>query len=166
VPNQWPDWIPDFRQDVLAYYEAVQGVGASLFKAFAVGLGLPDDFFVQLTRKTPSQLRLLHYPPRAPDAPDDAYGSAPHTDYGFTDHPAVARDMQRRYIDLVIEAARASARFPEGSRFKWTTETTVAVNDRRKRAMGRKVIQAMGGDARGKTVAYQSFENATRMTPR
>jgi UDPglucose 6-dehydrogenase len=32
-------------------------------------------------------------------------------------------------------------------------ETTVAVNDTRKRAMARKVIQAVGGDARGKTVA-------------
>ena len=32
-------------------------------------------------------------------------------------------------------------------------EATVAVNDNRKRAMGRKVIEAMGGNARGKTVA-------------
>jgi UDPglucose 6-dehydrogenase len=32
-------------------------------------------------------------------------------------------------------------------------EATVKVNDARKRAMGRKVIKAMGGDARGKTVA-------------
>lgn len=32
-------------------------------------------------------------------------------------------------------------------------ETTVAINDTRKRAMGRKVIAACGGDVRGKTVA-------------
>ena len=32
-------------------------------------------------------------------------------------------------------------------------EAVVNVNDNRKRAMGRKVIQALGGDARGKTVA-------------
>jgi UDPglucose 6-dehydrogenase len=32
-------------------------------------------------------------------------------------------------------------------------ESVVKVNDARKRAMGRKVIQAMGGEARGKTVA-------------
>lgn len=32
-------------------------------------------------------------------------------------------------------------------------ETTVAVNDTRKRAMARKVIAAMGGDVRGKTIA-------------
>jgi UDPglucose 6-dehydrogenase len=32
-------------------------------------------------------------------------------------------------------------------------ETTIAVNDQRKRAMGRKVINACGGEVRGKTVA-------------
>ncbi|PCD01748.1 UDP-glucose 6-dehydrogenase [Sphingomonas spermidinifaciens] len=32
-------------------------------------------------------------------------------------------------------------------------ETTVAVNDTRKRAMARKVVAAMGGDVRGKTIA-------------
>jgi UDPglucose 6-dehydrogenase len=32
-------------------------------------------------------------------------------------------------------------------------ETVAAVNDQRKRAMGRKVVQACGGDVRGKTVA-------------
>ncbi|NLR96979.1 UDP-glucose/GDP-mannose dehydrogenase family protein [Rhizobium sp. P38BS-XIX] len=32
-------------------------------------------------------------------------------------------------------------------------ETTISVNDNRKRAMGRKVIAAMGGDIRGKTIA-------------
>lgn len=32
-------------------------------------------------------------------------------------------------------------------------ETVVAVNDARKQAMGRKVIEAMGGDVRGKTIA-------------
>lgn len=33
------------------------------------------------------------------------------------------------------------------------TETTLAVNDARKRAMGRKILNAMGGEARGKTIA-------------
>ena len=52
-----------------------------------------------------------------------------HTDYGFTDHPAVCRDMQRRYLDLALDAALATATAPEGARFKWTAETTIAVND-------------------------------------
>ena len=32
-------------------------------------------------------------------------------------------------------------------------ETTIAINDQRKRAMARKVVRAIGGDARGKTIA-------------
>ena len=52
-----------------------------------------------------------------------------HTDYGFTDHPAVCRDMQRRYLDIALDAALATADAPEGERFKWTAETTIAVED-------------------------------------
>jgi hypothetical protein len=52
-----------------------------------------------------------------------------HTDYGFTDHPAVCRDMQRRYLDIALDAARATAAAPEETRFRWTAETTVAVHD-------------------------------------
>src|SRR5262249_41231446 len=32
-------------------------------------------------------------------------------------------------------------------------ETTISINDNRKRAMGRKVISAVGGEVRGKTIA-------------
>lgn len=62
VPNQWPDWIADFRTDLLAYYGALRNVGDSLFRAAAIALGLPDEFFVDKTRKPPINFRLLHYP--------------------------------------------------------------------------------------------------------
>ena len=52
-----------------------------------------------------------------------------HTDYGFTDHPAVCRDLQRRYLDIALDTALATRDFPEDARFRWTAETTVAVND-------------------------------------
>ena len=52
-----------------------------------------------------------------------------HTDYGFTDHPAVCRDMQRRYLDIALDAALASQDAPEDARFRWTAETTIAVDD-------------------------------------
>lgn len=52
-----------------------------------------------------------------------------HTDYGFTDHPAVCRDLQRRYLDLALDAASKTRRLPEEARFRWTAETTVAVED-------------------------------------
>lgn len=52
-----------------------------------------------------------------------------HTDYGFTDHPAVCRDMQERYLDIALDLAQATRKLPDDARFRWTAETTVAVND-------------------------------------
>src|SRR5574340_1195512 len=52
-----------------------------------------------------------------------------HTDYGFTDHPAVCRELQRRYLDVALDAALATRDRPAGERFCWTAETTVAVDD-------------------------------------
>jgi hypothetical protein len=52
-----------------------------------------------------------------------------HTDYGFTDHPLVCRDLQRRYLDIALDAALATLKEPAAHKFYWTAETTVAGND-------------------------------------
>ncbi len=46
-----------------------------------------------------------------------------HMDIGFTDHPAVTREMQKEYIDMAIDACAAN---PD---FRWTTESLLAVTD-------------------------------------
>jgi hypothetical protein len=40
-----------------------------------------------------------------------------HLDIGYTDQPAVAREMQRCYIDLALDAALRTVSLPEGERF-------------------------------------------------
>lgn len=45
-----------------------------------------------------------------------------HTDYGFTDNPVILLELQKRYIDIVIEYAERSAKNQEGERFTWTVE--------------------------------------------
>ena len=70
-----------------------------------------------------------------------------HTDYGFTDHPAVCRDMQRRYLDLALDAALATAAAPPGVRFKWTAETTIAVSDRWQAASAERRSPLSGGSS-------------------
>ena len=52
-----------------------------------------------------------------------------HEDIGYTDQPAVAREMQRRYLDLALDACRRSASRPAGERFHWTAESTIPVLD-------------------------------------
>ncbi len=81
VPNQWPDWLPGFREDVQSYYAAVTNVGNQLFRAFAMALGLPETFFIEKATKPSSQLRLLHYPPN--DRPMDRQnlGIGAHSDF-------------------------------------------------------------------------------------
>ncbi|HKH51990.1 MAG TPA: 2-oxoglutarate and iron-dependent oxygenase domain-containing protein [Mycobacterium sp.] len=77
-PNVWPD-LPGFADAVTAYYRAVLDVGHRLLWAFAVALGEDPDTFSRHATKTPSQLRLVHYPYNA-DA-GDGQGIGAHTDY-------------------------------------------------------------------------------------
>ncbi|BBY16843.1 isopenicillin N synthase family dioxygenase [Mycolicibacterium litorale] len=77
-PNTWPD-LPGFAESVTAYYTAVLEVGQRLLRAFAIALGEDPDVFSRHATKTPSQLRLVHYPFN-PDA-EDRMGIGAHTDY-------------------------------------------------------------------------------------
>jgi len=81
-PNLWPD-LPGFREAVEAYEKAMHTFCLRLLSPMALALGLPRDWFAPHFAQPTTFLRLLHYPPHAEDAPDDAFGSAPHTDYGF-----------------------------------------------------------------------------------
>jgi isopenicillin N synthase-like dioxygenase len=77
-PNTWPD-LPGFAEAVTVYYQAVLDVGQQLLWAFAVALGEDPEVFSRHATKTPSQLRLMHYPFN-PDA-QDGQGIGAHTDY-------------------------------------------------------------------------------------
>lgn len=82
-PNQWPDALPGFRQQVQAYDAAMRGLGLRLLPPIALALGLAPDALAPFFRRPTTFLRLLYYPPQPPDSPDDWFGAAPHTDYGF-----------------------------------------------------------------------------------
>jgi isopenicillin N synthase-like dioxygenase len=77
-PNVWPE-LPGFAEAVTAYYDALLEVGHRLLRAFAIALGEDSDTFSRHATKTPSQLRLVHYPYN-PDA-QDGQGIGAHTDY-------------------------------------------------------------------------------------
>jgi isopenicillin N synthase-like dioxygenase len=77
-PNVWPA-LANFREDVGAYYNAALNLGKTLFRGFALALGLDESHFDKLVTKPPAQLRLIHYPcdPQAVDT----QGMGAHSDY-------------------------------------------------------------------------------------
>ena len=67
----------------MAYNIAMVGLARKIIQAIAVALGGNlTDLDAHFARPT-TFLRMLYYPPQPPQSPDDLYGSAPHTDYGF-----------------------------------------------------------------------------------
>lgn len=82
VPNVWPP-LPGWRGRAQAYFDAVLSVGQRLHRAFALDLGLPEDFFDDKVNRPQATLRFLHYPVRfGADAPQGQAGAGAHTDYG------------------------------------------------------------------------------------
>ncbi len=77
--NVWPD-LPDFRDTMLAYYDAVWRLGVALHAAFARDLGLPPGFFDDKFAAPLATLRLLSYPPGT--GAQGEIGAGAHTDYG------------------------------------------------------------------------------------
>ncbi len=82
-PNQWPDFVPDFRPRVERYLVEVDRLARYVVRLIAMGLGLPARALDRHFDKPTTFLRLLHYPPQPPDNVAGSIGSAPHTDYGI-----------------------------------------------------------------------------------
>jgi isopenicillin N synthase-like dioxygenase len=78
--NAWPN-LPNFRETLLAYYDACSALGARLHRAFACDLGLRPDFFDDKFDRPMATLRVLHYP-APPHGSEPRIGAGAHTDYG------------------------------------------------------------------------------------
>ncbi len=52
-----------------------------------------------------------------------------HTDIGYTDHPAVTREQQMRYLDIAIDAVLQTIDKPDDEKFVWEAEGSLAVAD-------------------------------------
>ncbi len=80
-PNQWPE-LESLREACEAYVQAMSGLGRQLMSLALDALGVADRFILDAFETPTIWLRLLHYPPQSPEAPDDLFGSAPHKDFG------------------------------------------------------------------------------------
>ena len=77
-PTLWPE-DAQFKRTVSQYYQHLRGISQQIFRAFALALGVNEDFFDAKITEAPSQLRLIHYPYN-PEV-KDAEGIGSHTDY-------------------------------------------------------------------------------------
>jgi isopenicillin N synthase-like dioxygenase len=81
-PNLWPAALPGLRGGLLAWQEAVTGVGIRLLEAFALALGQPADAFAPIYAGAPNQhIKIIRYPGR--EATPDDQGVGAHKDSGF-----------------------------------------------------------------------------------
>ncbi len=82
-PNQWPSSLPSFKADALGYVNAMNGLARKMTSVIEIALGTEPDRLQPAFDRPTTFLRMLHYPPQPPASPEDLFGSAPHTDYGF-----------------------------------------------------------------------------------
>ncbi|MEM9146374.1 MAG: 2OG-Fe(II) oxygenase family protein [Pseudomonadota bacterium] len=80
--NRWPAFLPDLEPVSMRYFEAAHGVAHHLMRGFALGLDLPEDFFLRTADRPLSRASYVYYPVQPPEMGDDQFGVGPHTDFG------------------------------------------------------------------------------------
>lgn len=77
--NVWPAEIPEIRQPTLRLYSSLEHVAENLLRALAEYFELPHETFASMMRVGNSVLRVIHYPPVAPEF-DPAVRASAHED--------------------------------------------------------------------------------------
>ncbi len=78
----WPD-MPGFRARMEACYAAMYGLSQQILAATALHLGAPEAFFVEASRESYSNMRVIHYPPAEAVAETADVGVRAHEDEGL-----------------------------------------------------------------------------------
>jgi isopenicillin N synthase-like dioxygenase len=81
--NLWPEGLPGFRDQVLAYNASMVRLGRHLAACLALSLDLPEDYFASGLDEPSCTVRLLHYPPHPANAQPNQLGCGAHTDWGM-----------------------------------------------------------------------------------
>lgn len=98
-PNVWPDEAPGVRPAFTALFDALNETGVVLLRALAPRLGLAETWFDDKVRWGTSLLRVLHYPPLAPDVDPGAVRSAAHEDINFLTIMVAAKGAGLELLD-------------------------------------------------------------------
>ncbi len=82
--NVWPTEPSDMRSTWIEYFESCSRLGAELVQAFALALGMPQDYLQQRTGRAPNVMRANNYERRShhPAPQDGQLRMGAHSDYG------------------------------------------------------------------------------------
>jgi len=77
----WPENLPGFQDTLRAYSIAMRRLARKMFSAFALALELPDDYFVSMTDRPMSLVRMLYHPGQTGPFDETKMGTGAHTDH-------------------------------------------------------------------------------------
>ena len=80
--NQWPAFVPTMSVVAMEYFSYAHRVAFDLMRGFAIGLNLPEDFFLKSCDKPLSRASFVYYPAQDESCGEGQFGVAPHTDFG------------------------------------------------------------------------------------
>jgi isopenicillin N synthase-like dioxygenase len=80
--NVWPDTPANYRAVFTAYYQALEALGRSLMRIFALSLDMPETFFDDKIDRHFSTLPANHYPEPEGDPLPNQVRAGEHTDFG------------------------------------------------------------------------------------
>lgn len=81
-PNQWPAEPAEFTPTLREYYYVLTSLARRLMEAFALALGLDEQFFADKFTRPMATAGPLHYPPQTGTITEERLGAGAHTDFG------------------------------------------------------------------------------------
>jgi isopenicillin N synthase-like dioxygenase len=82
-PNQWPENFPEFKKIISEYNSKMLALSKKLVQVFSIAFELELTSLDKYFTKPTTFMRLQYYPEQPDIIPEDQFGIAPHTDYGF-----------------------------------------------------------------------------------
>jgi len=80
--NLWPSGLPGFKEQMLAYQDAMRDLADHVVRLIALSLDLPERYFEGMHDMPGMSVRLLRYPPQPSNAAANQIGAGAHTDWG------------------------------------------------------------------------------------
>lgn len=80
--NRWPAFLPELEPVAQSFFKQAHELAHHLMHGFALGLNLPEDFFLGTNDRPLSRASFVYYPAQPEAFGVDQFGVAPHTDFG------------------------------------------------------------------------------------